>query len=329
MKLLVLGGTIFLGRWIVDAAASAGHEVTIFHRGNHNRGLPDGVVEILGDRTENLDPLAAGEWDAVLDTSGYVPRVVAGSAEALLRNAGWYGFVSTVSVYASFREAGLDETAPVAVLADPSTEEVTGETYGGLKALCEAEVKARFGNRALVARPGLIVGPYDPSDRFTYWPWRTAQGGTVLAPGRPSRQVQFVDVRDLAGWLVRCAEQGLGGTYNAVGPEGGATFGTLLDACVAETGAETVLEWVPDEFLATQEADLPFYIAESETDWTGIEQIDGSRAHSVGLVTRPIVETVRDTVAWMTARPATTRLRAGMDLETESGILERWRLGSQ
>lgn len=325
MRLLVLGGTIFLGRWIVDAAVAAGHQVTILHRGRHDCELPEGVERLVSDRDGGLSVLAGREWDSVLDTCGYVPRIVAASAEALRGRATWYGFVSTVSVYASFRECGIDETAPLAVLDDPATEEITGETYGGLKALCEAEVKGRFGPASMIARPGLIVGPYDPSDRFTYWPWRISQGGEVLAPGSPGRQVQFLDVRDLANWLVKCAEACISGTYNAVGPEGAVTFGEMLDACRAEYGGNAELEWVPDSFLADETVDLPFYVPETETDWIGIEQIDGSRAYVAGLRTRPVADTVRATAQWLVTRAEATKLRAGIDLATESAVLDRWR----
>src|SRR6478672_8232941 len=220
MRLLVLGGTQFLGRHLVEVALREGDAVTIFHRGRTNPDLFAGQVErISGDRDGGLDALAGGEWDAVVDTCGYVPRVVAASARALADRCGHYTFVSTESVYGDVGEPGLDESAPVAVLDDPATEVVDGETYGGLKALCEEAAEAAMPGRVLNVRPGLIVGPHDPSDRFTYWPRRLARGGEVLAPGSAEGLVQVIDARDLAEWAVRMVEGGKTGVYNATGPE--------------------------------------------------------------------------------------------------------------
>ena len=202
MRLLVLGGTRFLGRHLVEAALREGDAVTIFHRGRTNPDLFAGQVErISGDRDGDLDALASGEWDAVVDTCGYVPRVVAASAAALSSRCGHYTFVSSESVYGDVGEPGIDESAPVDELVDPATEVVDNETYGGLKALCEAAAEAAMPGRVLNLRPGLIVGPWDRLDRFAYWPRRIAAGGDVLVPGRPERAVQFIDGRDLAGWM--------------------------------------------------------------------------------------------------------------------------------
>src|SRR5262245_38592594 len=194
MKLLILGGTVFLGRYLVETALAHGHEVTLFNRGQHNPDLYPDVEKLHGDRDGGLDILRGRRWDAVIDTCGYVPRVVRASAELLAGAVDHYTFISSISAYPSFKAIGNDERPPVGTLADPTVEEVTGESYGPLKALCEQAVEQALPGRTLNIRPGLIVGPYDPSDRFTYWPHRVAQGGEVLAPGRPERHVQVVDV---------------------------------------------------------------------------------------------------------------------------------------
>ncbi|MBM3497007.1 MAG: NAD-dependent epimerase/dehydratase family protein, partial [Armatimonadetes bacterium] len=224
VRLLVLGGTVFLGRHLVAEALARGHRVTLFHRGRHGADLFPEAERILGDRDGGLSALADESWDAVVDTSGYVPRVVGAAARMLAPAVGFYVFVSSVSVYADFSPVGMDEDAPLGQMADPSVEEITGETYGPLKALCESEVRSAFGARCAVVRPGLIVGPHDPSDRFTYWPVRCQRGGEVLAPGDPERPVQFIDAGDLAAWIVTMCVRQAGGVFNAVGPTDPTTF---------------------------------------------------------------------------------------------------------
>src|SRR5882724_819086 len=227
MKLLVLGGTKFLGRHAVEAAVAGGHEVTIFTRGQTNAELFPEVEHLVGNRDGDLDALRGRAFDGVVDTSGYVPRIVRQSAELLRDQVGRYVFVSSISVYDDFSEP-LSESTPVAELADPSTEEIM-EHYGALKAACERVVEELYGDRSARVRAGLIVGPYDPTDRFTYWPRRIALGGEVLGPGDPGAPVQFIDARDLAAWLVQLALEGPGGTYNATGPAQLLTFEQLLD----------------------------------------------------------------------------------------------------
>ncbi|MEW6402172.1 MAG: NAD-dependent epimerase/dehydratase family protein, partial [Chloroflexota bacterium] len=202
MKILIIGGTRFLGRHLVNSARARGHEVTLFNRGQTNPDLFRRVEKIWGDREKDLDQLKGRNWDAVIDTCGYVPRVVRMSAEALKESVENYVFISSLSIYPDFRKRGLNETDPVAKLQDESVEEVTGETYGPLKALCERVVQDVFGIDSLVIRPGLIVGPHDPTDRFTYWPVRVARGGDVLAPDGPDAFTQFIDARDLADFIV-------------------------------------------------------------------------------------------------------------------------------
>ncbi len=220
MKLLVLGGTKFLGRHAVDAALAGGHNVTIFTRGQTNPELFPGVERLRGDRDGDLDALRGGSWDGVVDTSGYVPRIVRQSAELLHDRVGRYVFVSSISVYDDFSSPPT-ETSAVAELEDPATEEIE-ENYGALKAACEGVVEEIYGDRSARVRAGLIVGPHDPTDRFTYWPRRIALGGEVLGPGDPDAPVQFIDARDLAAWLVNLALEGPGGTYNAHRPRAAA-----------------------------------------------------------------------------------------------------------
>jgi 2'-hydroxyisoflavone reductase len=321
VKLLVLGGTKFLGRAIVEAALQRGHDVTIFHRGETNRGLfGDRVEEVLGDRDGGLGALAAGRWDAVVDTSGYFPRVVGASAELLAQRADHYTFVSSISVYDDF-STGPDEGSATKTLEDETVEEMGDEYqyYGGLKALCEQAVERSFGGRTLVVRPGLIVGPHDPTDRFTYWPVRLARGGEILAPGPPERVVQFVDVRDLAAWIMRLAEERRGGVFNATNQ--GVSMGELL------AGADVT--WVPDEFLVEHGVgewiELPLWIADPE--WAGHHHADVSRAVAAGLRFRPVAETVRDTAEWAATR-GEHEPEAGLASERERELLEAWRTRS-
>src|SRR5438094_5423004 len=250
MRILVLGGTRFLGRHVVEAARSRGHVLTLFNRGRSNPELHPGVERLTGDRDGGLGALAGRTWDAVVDPSGFFPRIVDASARALADRAGRYLFVSSLSVYAEPIAGGADESAPVATLADPGVESITGGTYGGLKALCEARVLEAFGERALIVRPGLIVGPHDTTDRFPYWPRRMARGGEVLAPGEPTAPTQLIDVRDLAEWMLALVERGAGGTFNATGPAEPLTLGQCLERIAAAIGTGPRLTWVSETFLS-------------------------------------------------------------------------------
>ena len=326
MRLLVLGGTQFLGRHLVEAALEAGDAVTLFHRGRTNPGLFAGRVErIEGDRGGALDALAGGEWDAVVDTCGYVPRVVAQSAGALAERCGHYTFVSSESVYGSVGEAGIDETAPVARLADPATEVIDDETYGGLKALCEEAAEAAMPGRVLNVRPGLIVGPWDPTDRFTYWPRRIAAGGDVLLPGGPERPVQFVDGRDLAAWILAAVRRTLTGTFNACGPAEPMGMGVLFDACAAVSGSGARPVWADERGLIDAGVEpwteLPLWVGEGAdpTD-AGFMQISSARAVSEGLVFRPVEDVARDTISWDREHPE-FRSAATLSPERESELL--------
>ena len=298
MKLLVLGGTKFLGRHAVDAALAGGHEVTIFTRGQTNPELFPEVEHLQGDRDGDLDALHGGTWDGVVDTSGYVPRIVRQSAELLRDRVARYVFVSSISVYDDF-SAPPTETSQVAELEDPATEEVM-EHYGALKAACEKVVEEIYGDRSARVRAGLIVGPYDGTDRFTYWPRRIALGGTVLGPGDSAAPVQFIDARDLAAWLVQLAFEGPGGTFNATGPAQVLTFEQLLDDMRETIGSDADIVWLDGQRVLDAGVqpwtELPLWLPGSE--YAGMARADISRALAAGLTFRPVGETIADTLAW-------------------------------
>jgi 2'-hydroxyisoflavone reductase len=298
MKLLILGGTKFLGRHAVDAALAAGHDVTIFTRGKTNPDLYPEVEHLTGDRDGDLAALEGRTWDGVVDTSGYVPRILRQSAELLRDAVGRYVFVSSISVYDDFSKP-VDESTPVAQLEDPATEEIM-EHYGALKAACETVVDEVYGDRGANVRAGLIVGPFDPTDRFTYWPRRIAAGGDVLGPGDPDAPVQFVDARDLAAWLVKLALEGPGGTFNATGPAERLTFAELLQRATAAIGSDANVVWVDEQKVLDAGiegwSELPLWLPGDE--YAGMAQADTRRAREAGLTFRPLEETVVDTLAW-------------------------------
>ena len=275
MKLLLLGGTRFVGRHFAEAALSRGHELTLFHRGQTNPGLFPEAEEVLGDRDHTLP---SGRWDAVVDFCGYEPRQV---REASKIAADRYVFISSISVYADFRIRGLHEGSPV---------KPPDDSYGALKALCERELEEK---PALIIRPGLLVGPHDYSGRFTWWPWRVAQGGEIEVPGRPERPVQILDARDLAAWLLKMVEQEKTGTFNATGPGRALTLGELAEACREVTGSGATFTWV-DRDLG------PLWMPEEKS---GFYWIDSSRARAEGLTFRSLADTIRDTLAWVEADP--------------------------
>jgi 2'-hydroxyisoflavone reductase len=298
MKLLVLGGTKFLGRHVVGAALARGHDVTVFTRGRTNPELFPQAEHLHGDRDGALDALAGRRWNGVVDTSGYVPRIVRQSAELLRDTVERYVFVSSISVYAEFSRP-VDESTPTAVLADPSSEDVSAD-YGALKAACERVVEELYGERSARVRAGLIVGPFDPTDRFTYWPRRLAAGGTVLAPGDPGAPVQFVDARDLAAWLVQLALDGPGGTFNATGPAAPLAFGELLERARTALASDADIRWVDEQRVLDAGvqpwSELPLWLPGS--DYAGMARADIGRALAAGLRFRPLEETVADTLAW-------------------------------
>ncbi len=323
MRLLLLGGPRFLGRAVLAEALARGHDVTTFNRSGTDASAWPEVESLRGDRDGGLEALEGRAFDAVVDTSGYVPRIVAAGAELLRDAVEHYVFVSSISVYASFASP-VDETAPVAMLADPSSEDVQAD-YGALKARCETVVEAVFPGAATHVRAGLIVGPHDPTGRFTYWPHRIARGGQVLVPAPLDRQVQAVDVRDLGAWLVRCAEGHVAGTFNATCSF---SFADVLSAARSITGVEVVLEAVEPAFLVEQGVgawmELPVWVDEQQEDWRHFMDVATTRAHDAGLVPRPIAETVRGTLEH--ADPVEG---VGLAPDRERELLAAWRARSR
>ena len=323
MHLLILGGTGFLGPHFVRAATARGHMVTLFNRGKTNPHLFPELEKLRGDRRGDLSALHGRSFDGVIDTSGYMPAHVAASAK-LLKDSKQYLFVSSVSAYAD-QSRPMDEQADLAELEDPDTEEVM-KYYGPLKAACERAAQAEMPAATTVIRPGLIVGPGDPTDRFTYWPVRVARGGEVLAPGRPGDPVQYVDGRDLADFMLRCMEQRLTKTYNAAGPLEATTIGSLLGSCKTVSGSDATFTWADTEFLAEQQIapwmGMPVWVPPG-SEVAGLVRVDASRAAADGFATRPTEETVRDTLDWWATLPdeRTGKLRAGITGEREQAAL--------
>ena len=329
MKLLILGGPKFVGRHLIEAALAANHEVTVFNRGQTNPNAYPEVEKLRGDRDGGLTALHGRTWDAVIDTSGYLPRLAADSARLLADQAGYYAFVSSISVYASMAAPYQDESAPVGKLADESVEEINSDTYGPLKALCEQAVERYFPQRSLHVRAGLIVGPHDPTDRFSYWPWRIDQGGDMLAPGAPDRPIQVVDGRDLVAWVMGMIAKGQAGVFNVTGPAAPLSWGEMLAACQTAAANPAELTWVDDDFLLAQDArpwrDLPLWVPASDEEMVGLYTVDCRRAIAAGLTFRPLAQTAADTLTWLKQREEEWAGRIGLDGVRETAILQAWR----
>lgn len=333
LKILVLGGTRFLGPAVVDAAVARGHTVTLFNRGKSNPGMYPDLEQLIGDRDpakgEGLKALEGRSWDAVIDNSGYYPRMVKASADLLAPKSGFYLFVSSVSALASHDEPNSDETAPTGVLTDPTVETMgtQGEHYGPLKAACERTVVESFGEaRACNVRPGYIVGPFDGTDRFTYWPLRVRKGGEIPVPGAPTDPVQIIDVRDLGEWMVRLAESKTAGLYNAVGPKDKLEVGAMLKACKDVTGSDASFVHIDGDFCQEHGFGTPIVIPMIEKH-RGFHTVRNDRAVKAGLAFRPLAATVKDTLAWFDGLPAERRerLRADVAPAKEAEILEAWK----
>jgi len=326
MKILILGGTVFLGRHLVEVALERGHEVTLFNRGQRNADLFPDLEKLRGDRDGGLDVLKGRRWDAVIDPSGYVPRLVTDSARLLANATDHYTFISSISVFDNPVPQRVDENGPLATVEDETNEEV-GRYYGALKALCEKAAEREMPGRVLTLRPGLIVGPHDPSDRFTYWPVRIAQGGEVLAPGAKDAPVQIIHARDLAEWNIRLVEQGKTGIYNATGPNRPHTMEEVLQTCKEALGSDATFTWADDQFLLDQKVQpwmgpnsLPLWIPGGD----GLMDVDVSKGIADGLTLRPLAQTVRETLEWDRTRPADVQRRSGLTLEREAEILKAW-----
>ncbi|MBU7315024.1 NAD-dependent epimerase/dehydratase family protein [Paenibacillus oleatilyticus] len=323
MNLLILGGTRFLGRALAETALERGHALTLFHRGQHSQDAFPQAEHIIGDRESGLELLQGRTWDAVIDTCGFVPRIVRSSVELLKDRVGHYTFISSVSVYEDLTRLHVKEDAPVAILSDASTEDVT-QHYGALKALCEKAVEAAMPGRALHIRPGLIVGPHDYSDRFTYWPHRIAQGGEVLVPPKEGR-IQVIDVRDLAAWVINLVEKRTVGTFHASGSD--FTMEQLVDACARFSSRPAEFTWVTEPFLREQQVgqwiELPLWLQSDSL--IGMFAMDNTKAFASGLTTRPLIDTVRDTLAWDRSRSPEEKRKAGLEPAREAELLRLWR----
>jgi 2'-hydroxyisoflavone reductase len=326
VRVLVLGGTVFLGRHLVETLLARGHEVTLFHRGVRGRELFPNVERVLGHRATDIDRLPAGaRWDAVVDTSGYVPGVVETSARALRERVERYVFVSSASVY-DISLPTIDETSRILELPDgASRDTMQPETYGALKALCERAAIDAFGtNRTFVVRPGLIVGPYDPTDRFTYWPLRFARGGDVVVPDDLDAPVQWIDVRDLAEFIVAAVEHERSGVVNTVGPAEPATLRTVLEACAAVAGTPSRLVPVALDTLKERGiegwTDIPLWVPPDDGS-EGVTRVDRTRGLALGMRYRPLETTVADTLRWARTERGDAPLKAGLTPEREAELL--------
>ena len=319
MNLLIIGGTVFLGRHLVLTALKAGHKVTTFNRGNNKLAEQNEVERLTGDRSQ-VQLLSGRTWDAVIDTCAMTPDSVAESAGALQNSVGRYVFISSISAFDNFREKGMTEKAPVRLLPLDAQQD-----YGSKKAHCEKIVEGIFGKRSLIIRPGLIAGRYDVTDRFTYWPRRIAEGGQVLAPGRPARPLQFIDVRDLSEWVLRLVEVNISGTFNATGPGFVYTMKDLLQECKSVSKSQSELIWVPDEKLLETGvepwSELPLWIPESDRDFAGFMQVDCTKAFNRGLSYRHPSETIRDVLSWDNERDHSVALKAGLERHREKALL--------
>jgi nucleoside-diphosphate-sugar epimerase len=339
LRILILGGTGFTGPYQVRYALSRGHKITTFNRGKTHPGeLPREVEQLVGDRNGQLDALKDRQWDVVIDNPTSVPVWVRDGAQILKGNVERYVFISTISVYADTSKPGTVETAPLAKYTGRDAMKESRETiiaskyalYGPLKALSEAEAEKWFPKKMLIIRPGLIVGPGDETDRFTYWPVRLDRGGEVLAPSDPSDPVQFIDARDLAEWTIRMVENGETGIYNATGPAKKLGIGEMLNGIKAANNSKATFTWVNADFLEQQKvapwSDMPVWIPPRGEE-AGGNQVSNQRALGKGLTFRPLAETARDTLAWFKTLPQDrqSHLKAGLTSEREAEVLAAWK----
>jgi 2'-hydroxyisoflavone reductase len=282
------------------------------------------VEKMKGDRDSDLAPLKGRRWDVVVDTCGYVPRIVKKSADLLVDSVEQYIFISSISVYGDFSKSGIDENSPLAKMADESIEEVTGETYGPLKVLCENAVQETYPKRSAILRCGLIVGPYDPTDRFTYWPVRIRQGGEVMVPSPPHRPVQFIDATDLAHFVLLLATKRVSGIFNTTGPKHRLTMQDFLNECITATDSRASLIWVSEEFITGNDiGHIPMW---TPKDWRGIFEANCTRAINVGLSFKTLEHTIRATLDWHATRAPEYELKVGLKPGEEKNLLEKWHI---
>jgi 2'-hydroxyisoflavone reductase len=328
MNLLVIGGTRFVGRHLVEEAQQRGHDITLFNRGQSNADLFPDITHIRGDRDvpRDLAQLSAqsnaSAWDAVIDTCAYFPRQVREVLEVIPKDA-HYVFISSISVYANQDIPHQPEDAELLKLDPDTPEEVTGETYGGFKVLCEQQAQTQA--KCLIARPGVIVGPHDPSDRFSYWPWRVAKGGQMLAPRGPELPCQFIDARDLARWTLDMLAEGQTGIYNLVNAAGNITLGDVLTTSQQLTQSDATFTWVDEDFLQAQEvaawSELPMWLP---GDVSNFMRVSNKAAQEAGLVTRPLTDTISDLLTWRETLPEDYQLSAGLTIDRENVLLNNW-----
>lgn len=336
LRILILGGTGFTGPFQVEYALARGHKVTLFNRGKRPSPEWSGEVEqLLGDRnTGDLKALQGRQWDVCIDNPTSLPFWVRDAGKVLKGNVGQYLFISTISVYADGSKPGMTEDAPLAPYKGKDAMAETQDAlradienlYGPLKALSEAEARKQFGERVTIVRPGYIVGPRDDTDRFTYWPHRVAQGGEMLVPGDGTDPVQIIDGRDLGEWMVRLAEAGTTGTFNAVGPDYTLTTDAMLHGCQAVTGGRVTYTHVDNAFLEAQKVELPIWVSDDAGPFAGYGAVSNARAIRAGLSFRPLATTVADLMTWFRALPAERQatLRAGITREREAELLKAW-----
>jgi 2'-hydroxyisoflavone reductase len=336
LRILILGGTGFTGPFQVNYALARGHQVTLFNRGKKpSPEWPGDVEQLHGDRdTGDLKSLEGRKWDVCIDNPTSLPVWVRDAGKVLKGNVGHYLFISTISVYADGSKPGIAEDAALAPYAGKDAMAETQVTlradiehlYGALKALSEAEAHKQFGKRVTIVRPGYIVGPRDETDRFTYWPHRVAQGGEMLVPGDGRDPVQIIDGRDLGEWMIRLAEVGTYGTFNAVGPDYSLSTDAMLYGCQAVTGGPVKFTHVTPEFVDEQKLDLPIWVPSADNPFAGYGQVSNARAIAAGLTFRPLATTVADLLAWFHGLPADrqAKLRAGITREQETAALKAW-----
>ncbi|MFN2542163.1 MAG: NAD-dependent epimerase/dehydratase family protein [Chthoniobacterales bacterium] len=339
LRILILGGTGFTGPYQVQYALKRGHKITAFNRGKTHPGeLPKEVEQLIGDRSGQLDALKDRQWDVVIDNPTSVPVWVRDAAQILKDQVERYVFISTISVYADTSKPGVDESAPLAKYTGPDPMKESRESiiaskfalYGPLKALAEAEAEKWFPGKTLIVRPGLIVGPRDETDRFTYWPVRVDRGGEVLAPGERSDPVQFIDARDLAEWTIRMVENGETGIYNAIGPERKLGIGEMLHGIKNVNKSNASFTWVSADFLEHQKvapwSDMPVWLPPRGEE-AGANQVSNKHAIAKGLIFRPLPETARDTLTWFKSLPQDrqSHLKAGLSPEREAEVLALWK----
>lgn len=338
LRILILGGTGFTGPFQVKYALSRGHKVTVFNRGKTHPGeLPKEAEQLIGDRNGQLDALKGRQWDVCVDIPTTLPVWVRDAAQILKGNVDRYVFISTISVYSDNSKPGMDESGPLAKYEGADAMKETRDTliaskfalYGPLKVLSEQEAEKWFPGKALIIRPGLIVGPGDESDRFTYWPVRLDRGGEILAPGDHTDPVQFIDARDLAEWTIRMVEQGTVGTFNATGPKSKLTMGGMLDGIKKVTKVDSKFTWVDADFLAAQKvspwSDMPVWVP-LRGDERGFSEVNINKALSKGLTFRTVPDTAQATLDWFRKQPAArqSKLRAGITAGREAEVLAAW-----